>query len=177
MFSLGQASYFSHLNCHPLFHKTLARVLERGALGHRQIASAINYNAPNQLFSNQWFALPSNIPAPGSLDFVIFVAIILTFTFILNLIFENFICNAISNVLLAINGGSRAIWNFFEGRQLIRNCCHIPKWIRNLKRVFDLWLVMTHQSANENNAFIWKPNSCSFMTCTWPLPIRWKYSG
>ena len=52
MFSLGQASYFwSHLNCHPLFHKTLARVLERGALGHRQIVSAINYNAPNQLFS------------------------------------------------------------------------------------------------------------------------------
>ena len=72
---------------------------------------------------------------------------------------------------------SFAIWNFFEGRQLIRNCCHIPKWIRNLKRVFDLWLVMTHQSANENNAFIWKPNSCSFMTCTWPFPIRWKYSG
>ena len=89
IFSLGQASYFwSHLNCHPLFHKTLARVLERGALGHRQIVSAINYNAPNQLFSTQWFALPSNIPAPGSLDFVIFVAIILTFTFITNLIFE-----------------------------------------------------------------------------------------
>ena len=131
MFSLGQASYFSHLNCHPLFHKTLARVLERGALGHRQIVSAINYNAPNQLFSNQWFALPSNILAPGSLDFVIFVAIILTFTFILNLIFENFICNAISNVLLAINGGSRAVWKFLTNHLFWRTKASVTVLIRN----------------------------------------------
>ena len=131
MFSLGQASYFwSHLNCHPLFHKTLARVLERGALGHRQIVSAINYNAPNQLFSNQWFALPSNILAPGSLDFVIFVAIILTFTFILNLIFENFICNAISNVLLAINVGSGAVWKLLTNHLFWRTKASVTMLIR-----------------------------------------------
>ena len=50
---------------------------------------------------------------------------------------------------------SFAIWYFFKCRQLICNCCHIPKWIRNLKRVFNLkhWSLMSHRPIRMQRLF------------------------
>ena len=134
MFSLGQASYFwSHLNCHPLFHKTLARVLERGALGHRQIVSAINYNAPNQLFSTlrpisgsrcppiyqhqgHWTSsssLPSSSHLPSSPTLSLK---------------KNLQCHL--ECAAAINGGSRAVWKFLKNHLFWRTKASVTMLIR-----------------------------------------------